>query len=274
MYVVLNEDVVAATDATISIKDRGFLLGDGLFETLLYSDRTLHHFETHFNRLSKSAHVLFIPFEISSDVLEMHCLQLLEKNNLLDKTAALRITLTRGEQSDRGISVSQDASPTVLITAVEYAADPDYAPRLALSDIRRNLHSPLAYHKTLNYLEPILARHAAIAQGYDDALMCNTEGNLAECTVANIFFVMEEALYTPALTEGILPGVMRGHVIACCHKYGIPVHETKLAPEMLSSVTEAFQTNSLIGVQRIAQIDTKVFPPDAAIMTAKLKQRL
>ncbi|MGB6976446.1 MAG: aminotransferase class IV [Gammaproteobacteria bacterium] len=270
MYAFINQHITSMDSPLIQANDRGLLLGDGLFETLKAIKGLPLFFSKHFARLKRSAQFLAIPFLYSQNEMLSICQQVLNANKLDDKVASLRITLTRG-CSNRGIDLPTDCQPTLLVTANSYSPINSY-PKALVTSLQRNEHSPLIRHKTLNYLELILARKTAKEQGYDEGILLNSCGALTESATANIFLVLNnEEIITPRLEDGILPGITREVIFECCHIVNIPLSEQKIMPEQIKTATEAFQTNSLIGIQTFSFIDKHALCYGD---TARITQRL
>lgn len=255
MQVFVNGNIISEEKAHIHLKDRGLLLGDGLFETCKAQHGHILFFSEHYNRLKESAKFLSIPFIYSSDQLLNICKNLLIENDLMHGSASMRVTLTRGI-GFRGINLPNDPQPTLFITALYYHPV-NHHPTALITTIKRNPFSPIVAHKTLNYLEPILARAEAQSKGFDEGIMLNTDGFITECSIANIFFVKHENIITPPIESGILPGIVRNAVIHLCQQEGIPVIEKNISPSDALNADEAFQTNSLIGIQPLAAINNK-----------------
>lgn len=257
MNISLNGSIIAEEKAYIHIKDRGFLLGDGVFETLKAHNGHIEFFSDHFVRLSNSARNLFIPLPYNETELKNICVELIRENSLENDTTAMRITLTRGVGL-RGINFPQKPNPTLLVATTQYhEPEKDHYIRAMITGVKRNPESIITKNKTLNYLEPILARQEALRNGFDEGIMLNTDDFITECSVAGIFFIKNNEILTPSLDCGVLPGIARAHVIQICKDNGYKVRETKISIEDVQNMDEAFQTNSLIGVQGISQINEK-----------------
>ena len=259
MKICINGKFCDSNIATISVDDRGLLLGDGLFETVLAIDGKLIFFQQHYDRLRQSAQQLMIPLHDSYQQLHSSCLSLLTENQLNQTTAAIRITLTRGSSEQRGIGLPQTPHPTLIITANRYQVMPPPELRMMISRFQRNQHSPLTSLKTTNYLEFILCRAHAQRAGFDDGILLNTDGYLTESTTANLFFIDDNVVYTPSLDCGVLPGIVRTQIIELCKAQAIKVEQTQLAPDSIASMDLAFQTNSLVGIAPIHSIDNSHF---------------
>ncbi|MGQ3672798.1 aminotransferase class IV [Xanthobacter sp. TB0136] len=234
MKCLLNGHLLDMQDAHIAPADRGFLLGDGLFETLRVRNGRIQRFPAHHARLMRGAQILGIPIP-AGDVLAD--LERVRAANTLED-GSLRLTLTRGP-GPRGVLPPAEPQPTVMITAASGAAAPPPARLIIATVTRRNEFSPLSQVKSLNYLDNILARQEATQKGADDALLLNTQGRIAETTIANIFAVIEGRLLTPPLNDGALPGVMRAAMM------GQGAQEASLHLSDLEQADELFLTSSL-----------------------------
>jgi branched-chain amino acid aminotransferase len=171
----------------------------------------------------------------------------LRENALPD--AALRMTLTRGPAA-RGVVPVGDGRPTVLISAGPLPGALPPAKVVVADRVRRNEFSPLAGIKSLNYLDNILARQEAAARGADDALLLSTQGFLAEASAANVFVKVGGSWVTPPVSDGALPGVMRGIILE-----RLPAREKRILSDELYQADAAFLSNSL-GYRLITHINT------------------
>jgi branched-chain amino acid aminotransferase/4-amino-4-deoxychorismate lyase len=243
----------------IDAADRGLLLGDGLFETLLSDRGRLCDLAAHLDRMSAGCAALGLP---APDAREAEGLmhEALRAADLGQARAAVRLTLTAGS-GGRGLDRPQRPQPRLFATAAP-AAEPQGAARLAVTSIRRNESSPASRLKSLAYLDNLLARREAQAAGADEALMLNTRGELACAAAANVFWVAGERLFTPSLGCGVLAGVVRGRVIATARAAGVPIEEVAAEPAALADADAVFLTNSLIGIRRVASIDARTFGSD------------
>lgn len=200
-----NGDVLPADD-------RGLTLGDGLFETLLAVEGQLVHADQHFERLEKSAHALGLPAPPDRPKLVAAARGTLARNGLGTGRAAVRITLTAG-RSGRGLARDPEAAARLLLTAAR-APEAGTPVRLASVSVRRNPHSPGSRHKTLSYIDGVMALGEAIARGADEAVMLNPRGRPASAAAANLIFRIDGELFTPPLSEGVLPGTTRARLLA------------------------------------------------------------
>lgn len=231
MIVWLNDGLVATEAARIDPRDRGLLLGDGLFETVRVREGQPGLWRAHSARLTLGAAVLGLPLPPVD--LSQAIGAVAEANGLQD--AAVRLTLTRGV-GPRGVAPPEPCSPTLLITAAPLAlAQPKPVALCVARSTCRNERSPLSRLKTLNYLDAVIARREALARGFDDAVMLNTQARVAEATAANLFVRVDGRWATPPVGEGALPGVIRGELLAAGFAIEAPLVEADLlrADEML-----------------------------------------
>lgn len=256
-YVFLNNQFVREDWAQISWNDRGFLLGDGLFETVLATDGNILFLKPHYQRLYAAAKALKIPMPLGEEQLESIIRELLKRNDLRQGDAVIRITLSRGN-GERGILPPQKPKPTILISCQFYHRQIK-AHKLIYASVPRYADNYLSSLKSTNYLENIMARIEAQEQGADDAVILNTDGNIIETTAANLFFVANDTLYTPPIQDGALPGIMRAVVINLCEQNQITVQQTSINPEFIAECSEIFMTNSLMLIQPIARLDAHEF---------------
>ena len=267
MTIWLNGKLLAADEARIDPSDRGFLLGDGVFETMAARDGKLVFADLHFDRLTRGADTLGIKLPYSIVELRSAVTSLLTMNGCNDKDrTAVRLTLTRGT-GPRGLVPSPDANPTVLITRSPAPAA-QASIGVTIATARRNEFSPTANLKTLTYIDQILARQEADAAGADDAILLNTQGKVTCATAANLFLWDSNTLITPPLSDGCLDGTVRRKVLEIASQTGIAAFEESITPSTLANVESAFLTNSLIGLLPLHEI------AERSLKTHALQNRL
>jgi len=250
----LNGEFIADTKLSISPYDRGVLLGDGIFETMRAFDSEVEFLQAHWQRLCASALILKIPISFELAAIAQIIKALLEKNGIEKGSAAIRLTLTRGI-GPRGLLPPVHAEPTLMVTCSKLSEYNKKNYKLIVSSMVRNEYSPLSNIKSINYLDHILARIEAEKQGADDAIILNTKRNVAETTIANIFAIKNNIIYTPKRTDGALPGIIRQILLKILQKNKIMIEEKTFDLEFLLSSDEVFLTNSLIQIRPIKQIN-------------------
>ncbi|MBX3481494.1 MAG: aminotransferase class IV [Caulobacter sp.] len=247
---------------SIPLDDRGLLLGDGLFETLLAREGELILWPAHLDRMTRGCRVLGLrPPE--PHAARQACEDALRDAGLGSQRAAVRLTLTAGS-GGRGLDRPADLSPRLFAAAAAMPA-PSGPMRLVTARVRRNEGSPASRLKTLSYLDNVLARRETAP---DEALMLNTAGQVACAAVGNLFWVARDRLVTPALDCGVLDGVMRGEVLTAARALGLTVEETRCGRNVLEEASGLFMTNSLVGVRVVSHLDGLAVPPHP--VTARL----
>jgi aminodeoxychorismate lyase len=250
--------------SSVPIDDRGFLLGDGLFETILVNDGRPVLWDAHAARLANGCRALDLP---APDPDRLRAAALAAIADAPAPRAALRLTWTCGS-GGRGLDRPDAPSPR-LFAAASPAPPVDGPITLITADIRRNDHSPVSRLKTLAYLDHVLARRQAHAAGAGEALMLNTRGEVAGCAAANIFWLAGDELRTPALDCGVLAGIMRAQVIHKAQTVGLRCRETRAPLGELAQARAIFITNSLIGVRRVSALDGRPFDQDGWLEVLK-----
>ena len=240
----LNGEIFSAEMARLDPADRGFTLGDGLFETIAVRDGKILRLPAHLARLKQDCQILALPFPITDFAAAI--LAVLESNQLED--AVIRLTLTRGVAA-RGVLPPTNPSPTLMITAAPLPPTAASAFCIISSVTRRNEFSPLSRIKSTNYLDCILAKQEAAKHGADEAIMLNTTGKIAEASSANLFVLKDDVWLTPPLADGALAGIMRGEILAKLPNS----REQSLWPDDLTKCRAAYLSSSL-GLRPIRQI--------------------
>ncbi len=261
MWVYLNKQFVEDDQARVSVFDRGFLFGDGVFETLRVRDRRPLFLDRHLQRLRQSCESIRLCLPTPEPPWDTLLRELVDRNHL--EHTMIRITITRGV-GGLGPDPSGCSNPTIVIfprPLPQLTKDQhDQGVSLTILTTRRQPSSALPSHvKSLNYLNNVLAKQEANEAHTFDGLLLNTDGHLAECTTSNMFFVKNQRLHTPSLQCGILPGITRGIVLELAQANGMVVQEGTYRPEDLLDADECFLTNTGFGVLPVGTIDTKRF---------------
>ncbi len=236
--------------ALIDVADRGFLLGDGVFETIYVEAGVPAFLSAHLKRLKQGLAALRIGAVIPDNMGEIIA-ALAGKNGLANEKAAARITATRGP-SNRGLLFPEatDEKPTLLVTIIRTQKKPqERLVKLMLSSFRRCEASISSRHKTTNYLDNILARNEAADAGADEAVMLNSQDRIACASSANIFIIGDEgSVVTPPAREGALKGIVRGLLMEHARETGVDICEAAIDRDFLRQGAP-FLTNSLIGLR-------------------------
>lgn len=254
MWVYLNDRIVQAERARVSVFDHGFLYGDGVFETIrIYKGRPVW-LERHLARLVRSCRQIHLPLPDKRWALIVQ--KIIDRNRL--DHAAIRLTISR-ESHSPGPSGSVVLFPRPLPYVTP--SQRRHGVTLTLATIRKpSPRSSPVYAKTLNYLNNLLAKREATERGAFEGLLLTTGGRLAECSMSNIFLIKDKTLYTPSLACGVLPGITRGVVLEVAPTLGLQIHEGRYRPEFLYEADECFVTSSGVGILPVATIDGHPFP--------------
>ena len=262
MIVYLNGRFLPAESATISVFDRGFLYGDGLFESVRVYANHLFLWPDHADRLVRGAAALRLPLPETTDRLREAAEELLRRNQLSD--AILRMTVSRGP-GPRGYSIRGADTPTVVLAVYPAPALTDTPPpawRLITSRHRLPAADPVARFKTAHKLLHVLARAEAEEGGADEALLLNTDGHVTETSAANVFWWHDRTLSTPSLDAGGLAGVTRRFVMDQFRAAGWEVREILATPEDLRRASGVFLTLSSWGIVGVRSLDRTPWTED------------
>ncbi|MBL0200171.1 MAG: aminotransferase class IV [Chitinophagaceae bacterium] len=260
-YFIFNGKLLKAESGIIGPDSRGLRFGDGLFETMKSINGQLEFIDEHFARLWKGMQVLqfAIPKQFTPDILEQEIQTLLKKNGH-GKMARVRLTVFRG---DGGLYDATDHKPNYL---VQSWALPDETGSwnsngLVLgvyTDIKKSCDI-LSNLKHNNFLPYALAALQAKKEKWNDAVLLNTEGRLCDTSIANIFLIKDEVVYTPALAEGCIAGVMRRNLVEKLTAGGYKLVEDKLSVDELLYADEVFLTNSIYNMRWVQSVGDKKY---------------
>ncbi|NJD28394.1 MAG: 2-keto-4-methylthiobutyrate aminotransferase [Chloroflexi bacterium] len=254
--------LAAADEAHLSGFDRGFQLGDGVFETLRARGGRSIELTAHLARLRRSAGGLDIALPDDLDArLEGAIAALLAADGLDGPAgdASVRITVSRGTVVGRGLLPAERVEPTILVQAWPVQPPPiellERGLRLIASSVRRDPENPLAALKTTSRADYVYARLEATRAGADDALFLTVDGHLSEATSANVVLVSGARLATPALGCAILPGTTRSWILAWAARVGLQPHEGFLTTRDLAEADEAFVCSSVAGILPVTSFE-------------------
>lgn len=246
MILWLNGTLAAASEARIDPADRGFTLGDGVFETIRAEAGEPTQLPRHLERLRSGLELLGLSNPYADTALAHALRTVLSANGLTE--AVLRLTVSRGI-AGRGVWPDGPVVPTVLITPSPWPKPVAPARLVIARATRRNEFSPLSRIKSLNYLDSILARREAAAQGADDALLLNTQGFASEATAATLFLIRGGRLLTPPRHHGALPGITRARLLESG-----AAEEGEIRPQDCAAAEAVLLANSL-GLREVQSLD-------------------
>jgi branched-chain amino acid aminotransferase len=260
-HVWVNGAIVAAGDPVLTAFDRGFQLGDGVFETLRARGGRPTELAEHLARLRRSALGLAIPLPDDVDTLLARAIdELLAAETLTgpDADASVRVTVSRGAFFGRGLlPPDEHPAPTIVVQTWPVVPPPashlEVGLHLMTSSVRRDPENPLSALKTTSRADYVYARVEARAAGADDALFLTIDGFLSEATSANLFVIRwnndgDTELATPSLACAILPGTTRDWILRWAASAGLNPIETWLTTRDLAEADEAFLSSSVAGI--------------------------
>ncbi|MEF8756804.1 MAG: aminotransferase class IV [Halobacteriales archaeon] len=254
----VDGDLVPADEATVSVRDRGFMYGDAAFETLRAYGGSVFEWEAHADRLRRTCDAIGLDHGLPDDDLRERVRETLAANDLDD--AYVKLSITRGVQPGK-LSPGAAVDPTVVVIVSELprggvdGADVWDGPATVETVPTRRIPDEAipSGAKTHNYLNGILARldlHDA-----DEALVRDTDGRVAEGATSNVFFVREDGLHTPTTDGPLLPGITRERVLELAREEEIPVHTGWYDPADVREATEAFLTNTTWEIRPVQTVD-------------------
>jgi len=248
----LNGRIVDRHEAGIVPVDRGFLYGDGFFETTRIINGRALLLDLHLGRLAASCGATGFDWQPDAGELAAGVADLIDSNGV--REGYLRISVSRGPHSGALARLAADR-PTTLIEARAMDLPPLGSPPalvLARSPYRRNERSPLVRHKCLSYMENVLALADGRRRGADEVYFLNARDLLTEGAITNLFWVKDGTVRTPAVECGLLPGITRRVVLELCGRLGLPAEQGEYPEGRLAEADEAFCTNSLRGVMGVS----------------------
>ncbi|MBT3880476.1 MAG: aminodeoxychorismate lyase [Candidatus Scalindua sp.] len=255
-FIFLNDKIIPETEGNVSTNDRGFLYGDGIYETLRSYKGKPFKLAEHLERMRHSAKQLKISFDYTNADIGERINELIDKNRSQD--AYIRITLSRGTGGGR-LQMDDNINPTTLIQVkplTQYDSKLyDEGMSLIISNYRRSTSSPIYCHKSSNLLTSILLKEEAKKRSAHEAIIMNTDEYVAECVVSNIFLVNNGNVVTPSLNTNILSGITRRTVLDICKDSRIPAGEELFKVEALLNADEVFITNSLMEIMPVSKME-------------------
>ncbi|MAH40451.1 MAG: branched-chain amino acid aminotransferase [Puniceicoccaceae bacterium] len=259
MKIFFNNQLVDAEEAKVSVFDHGLLYGDGVFEGIRLYENCIFKLDEHLERLELSAKALMLHIPLSRNELTQAIIETCKANALSD--AYIRLVITRGV-GNLGLSIKNCSQPQLFIIADKIQLYPKeyYEKGLKIITVptRRNNSAALPpMIKSLNYLNNILAKIEAQNLGYEEAIMLNDQGYVAECTGDNIFLIRDGVVYTPKIAAGSLKGITRDTVIRIAEELNISIVETDITRYDTWIADEMFLTGTAAEIIPIVEVDSR-----------------
>ena len=272
--VYLNGLYTYLGNANISILDRGFCYGDGLFETMRACKGKVFRLENHIERLFESLPLIFLDLPMTPEEVKGVINETLARNNI--KNALIRLTVTRGINLP-SFQIDPETPPTLVVYVRSHAALSQAVYRKGvqinlitaeapgLPGIKRGL-------KTCNYLSNILVREISRRMGSIEGVMVDPVLGITEGATSNLFIVKDGILKTPTINKYVLEGVTRKVVLEIAKDHKVPVDECMLTAEDVLNADEVFITNSGIDIVPVVRVDnTYIGNKKPGILTSFLR---
>ena len=274
--IFLNDRLVPAEQAMVSVYDHGLLYGDGVFEGIRVYNKNVFLLSEHVERLYESARAIRLEIPMTqaqmAEAVEKTC----AANSIVD--GYVRLVVTRGAGA-LGLDIRKTANPQIIVIAatIKLYSEELYQQGLKIitaSTIRNHPGALSPRIKSLNYLNNIMAKIEGTDAGCEETLMLNHKGDIAECTGDNIFIVKRGILKTPPTDAGILEGITRNCVIQLAEEASIPVQEVTLQRHDVYTADECFLTGTAAEVIAVVEIDgRKIGAGVPGPITQELRQR-
>ena len=269
MLVFAHSQFVPEEQAVVSVFDRGFRYGDGLFETMLVLNGKMFRWPEHLARLVRGAQFLSIPLPHPPVALHAFATELIACNQITE--GILRLQLSRGV-GPRGYAPTGLEQPHIVMSMHPSPARSDLCGvmwQLTLCSLRLPAGDPLASHKTGSRLLQVMAVSEARTRGADEALLLNTDGYVLEGSTSNVFWIDHGTICTPPLPQGVLPGVTRATVLELCASLRVPHMERMIRPEELTKMDGVFLSLTSRGVVEASALEGK--PLNRSPLTTRLQ---
>jgi len=234
-----------ASKSTVPLNDAGFLLGDGLFETIRFQNRKLFRPDKHLERLHASLNVIHIRLESSNEEIQELLKNIIKKNEL--ESGLLRLMVTRGNVE--GPPWQYEGPASIYINIRPLSPEPSLPVKVVFyPEIKYPIIRYTPAIKSLNYIGNMLAKQDAEKDDAFEPVFYNKDGFITECAIRNIFFIQGNTLLTPDTTLGVLPGVMRDTIISISKELHLTCKETQISIESINDMDEAFISSTGIGL--------------------------
>lgn len=250
-FILVNDEFVGADQTIFKASNRGFKFGDGIFESMRMCNGKLQFAELHADRLRAAMKALKIDgYTLFDEYFLRQKTTELAKKNKFNGNVRFRLSVYR---EGEGLYTPLSNKPGYVLEAITLQ-DSTYElnQKGLIIDVYDELTKPinkLSNYKTTNALLYVMAGLYQREHRLDEAIILNQNGFLCESTSSNVFVVYEKQVYTPALSEGCVAGVMRSVVLSLAKMNDIPFIEAQISPEILKQADEVFVTNASSGIR-------------------------
>jgi branched-chain amino acid aminotransferase len=259
LQIYIDGQYYPKSQAKISVYDHGFLYGDGVFEGIRAYNGVVFKLKEHVDRLYRSAHAIMLKIPITKEEMIGAVVETLHKNKMKD--SYIRLIVSRGV-GDLGLDPRKCPKPTIIIITDTISIRAGNAKETGITTmfswVRRNPVDATTHEvKSLNYLNSILAKIEANANGVDEAICLESNGYIAEGVGENIFIIRNSELFTPPTSTGALAGITAEVVTKLCEKLKLKLTVTNLTPFMIFTADEAFFTGTAMEVVPIREVNKR-----------------
>lgn len=256
MKLSINGKIIDEKEAYISIFDRAYLFGEGLFETFRSYDGKIPFLEKHINRLEWASTFVGIPFPHPQSI-KKGIFDVLQANKL--KNGRIKVILSGVGEGFRPSIPTDNLSVNLVIVCEEFKSLPadDYKMGVELSVIYsvKNESPTVSNIKSTSWVGKMIAKREIYEKDAFDGILVNSQGYVTEATTANLFWVEKDNLCTAPTSIGLLGGITRQVVIECAKENGLKFKENLIDAEQLKKVSEVFITGSTLEVMPVVSID-------------------
>ena len=253
----INGEIFSPEDAKISVFDHGLLYGDGVFEGIRFYNGRIFKFDEHIDRLDESARHIILKLPMSMDEIKQETIKTIKASGM--ENGYIRLIVTRGIGT-LGISPYTCAKAQLIIIIDVISLYPEKLYKTGMEIItvptQRNMSEAVSPRvKSLNYLNNVLAKIEAVNSGFEEAIMLNKYGFVAECTGDNIFIIKNKTVITPPAYMGALEGITRNTVMEIATEMGISVKQRVMSRHDVFSSDECFLTGTAAEVIPVTKVD-------------------
>jgi branched-chain amino acid aminotransferase len=267
-FVFHNDRLLPIEQVRLSPGQGGLLNGWGLFTTIRIVEGVPFAFERHWKRLSHDAERTHCPFPFDEDTVRAQLHEVLRANNVRGGCARIYAIYNQ-----TGFWRSDESFPAVDLLLISSGLPSSREPaRLGLRAQGRHAASPLAGVKVTSWLNNVWSLYEAQQAGFDEVVLLNERGEVAECTAANIFCVRAGRVSTPPLSAGGLAGITRGVLLEIGKDAGVPVEEHTLFPEDLYAADEVFISSTSRNALAVSEINGHRLAAAPGPITQKLEK--
>jgi branched-chain amino acid aminotransferase len=263
-----NGNLIDPQTPIATAANRSLRFGDGVFETMYWDGQKIENLDFHFDRLFKG--LMILQFDLSDGFTKEFLSEEIKKlceNNSAYVRARVRLNIFR---EDGAVLLPVGNKPFFVIETAAYPEENLTPLRLTIYKGEMKSTGVLSNLKTNNYLLNTLAIQFAKDNGFDDAIILNSRGNICEASSSNLFMVQKGVLFTPALSQGCVAGTKRRELLDILPSLGFQVEETIITKEMIFEVEEIFLTNAIRPIRPVICIDNTYYSRELTGMLVRL----